>query len=269
MQFVNLYIKKNVYYNLASIKYGDKMNLPMYNKDIKLFKGIENKIQFSIRDHDRKAYPLRDKEIFLNIINQKLNTKITKKFWCLDAYKGLYEVIFSESEMRDFEPSTYTATVYAKDLEGNEDLLYSGTDWNPVFHIEVVDGVMDVFKPSIKLNPQEFLHNFYINKEDGQRYDYYVSSRLKADETQYHTASITVEDYFLGKITMEGSMEPNPLDTESDWFVIDEKEYTDENKVKEETFQFNNELNCLWIRFKYTLKSANFHGNISEILYRN
>ena len=61
----------------------------------------------------------------------------------------------------------------------------------------------------------------------------------------------------------------NPLDTESDWFVIDEKEYTDENKVKEETFQFNNELNCLWVRFKYTLKSANFRGNISEILYRN
>lgn len=269
MQVVNLFNKQNYYYNLASIKYGDKMNLPMYNKDIKLFKGIENKVQFSVRDHDRKAYPLRDKDLYLNIINQKLNTKIIKKLWCLDAYKGIYEVTFSESEMRDFEPMTYTATVYAKDLEGDEDLLYSGTDWTPVFYIQVVEGVMEVFKPSVTLNPEEFLHNFYVSKKDGQRYDYYVSSRLKADENDWHTASITVEDYFLGTITMEGSMEPTPQDNEADWFTIETKEYTDETKVEAETFQFNNQLNLLWVRFKYTVKSGNFKGKITEILYRN
>ena len=39
--------------------------------------------------------------------------------------------------------------------------------------------------------------------------------------------------------------------------------------IKEETFQFNKQLNCKWIRFKYTVKSANFQGKITEILYRN
>lgn len=269
MQRIDIFVKKGYYFNLSSGMTGDKWNMPMYNKDIKLFKGIENKVQFSVRDHDRKAYPLRDKKLYLNIINQKLNTKIIKELWCLDAYKGIYEVTFSESEMKNFEPMTYTATVYAKNLEGEDDLLYSGTDWNPVFYIQVLEDVLDVYKPSVKLNPEEFLHNFYISKKDGQRYDYYVSSRIKADETDWHTASITVEDYFLGTVTMEGSMESNPLDTESDWFPIDTHEWKDDDKVKGETIQFNNQINLLWIRFKYTIKSGNFKGKITEILYRN
>lgn len=269
MQRIDIFVKKGYYFNLSSGMTGDKWNMPMYNRDIKLFKGIENKVQFSVRDHDRKAYHLRDRELYLNIINQKLNSKLVKQLWCVDAYKGIFEVTFTESEMRDFEPATYTATVYTKDLEGNEDLLYSGTDWTPVFYIHVVEGVMDVFKPSHKLNPEEFLHNFYVKKEDGQRYDYYVSSRIKADETEYHTASITVIDDFLGTITMEGSMEVNPTDSEADWFIIDSKEYTDETKVEGETFQFNSQLNCMWVRFKYTVKAANTQGKVSEILYRN
>lgn len=269
MQRIDIFVKKGYYFNLSSGMTGDKWNMPMYNRDIKLFKGIENKVQFSVRDHDRKAYPLRDKDLYLNIINQKLNTKLVKKLWCLDAYKGIFEVIFTESEMRDFEPATYTATVYAKDLEGEEDLLYSGTDWTPVFYIQIVEGVMDVFKPSTTLNPEEFLHNFYISKQDGQRYDYYVSSRIKADENEYHTASITVKDNFLGTVTMEASMEINPGDYENDWFTIDTFDWTDENKVKEGTIQFNQRLNCMWVRFKYTIKSGNFQGKISEIMYRN
>ena len=269
MQRINIFVKKGYYYNLSSGVAGDKINMPMYNRDIKLFKGIENKIQFCVRDHDRKSYPLRDKKLFLNIINSELNFKMVKELWCLDAYKGFYEVTFTQSEMRDIKAATYTTVVYAKDLEGEEDLLYSGTDWTPEFHIQVVDNVIDVYKPSYSLNPSEFLHNFYVSKNDGQRYDYYVSSRIKSDETSSHTASITVKDNFLGTISMEGSMESNPLDTESDWFVIDSYDWTDDKKSEGETIQFNKEVNCLWVRFKYTIKSANHQGEITEILYRN
>lgn len=149
-------------------------------------------------------------------------------------------------------------------------MLYTGVDWNPIFNIIVEEGFRDVFKPSIELDPSKFLHNFYINREDGQRYDYYVSSRIKADETNSHTASITVKDYFLGTITMEGSAEVNPQEnSDIDWFPIETKEYTDETKVEAETFQFNKQLNCMWVRFKYTIKSANYKGIVSEIFYRN
>lgn len=266
---INLFIKKGEYFNLSSGQTGElrMVNVPAYNIDIKLWKGIDNKIEFSVRDHDRKSYPMRDKELFLTIINSKLNTKLVKKLWCKDAYKGIFETTILEKELRDFEPTYYQASVVAKDLNNEEDMLYTGVDWNPIFTIYIEEGFRDVFKPSIELDPSTFLHNF-SNAKDG-RYDYYVSSMIKADETDSHTASITVKDNFLGKIIMEGSCEENPLtSSDSDWFEIDSKEYTDENKVEAETFQFNKQLNCMWVRFKYIVKSAN-EGKITEILYRN
>jgi hypothetical protein len=172
--------------------------------------------------------------------------------------------------MRDFEPATYQASVVYKDLEGDETMLYSSINYDPVFHITVEEGFREVYKPSIVLNPEEFLHNFYISKIDGQRYDYWESSRIKADENDYHTASVTVVDNFLGKVVMEGSMEVDPTQDENDWFEIDSYEWFDDTKSEGETIQFNHQINCLWVRFKIYIKAANqSEGKVKEILYRN
>lgn len=269
MQDVYLFVKKDYYFNLVSTENGENMyNLPQYNTNITLWKGINNPIRFSIRDRDRKGYTLGNKQIIINIINQKLNYKFTKSLECFDEYKGLYDLIITDSELRDFEETYYQGSIVAIDEEGKEELLYSGTEWNPIFTIYVKEGLRDVFKPSITLNPSEFLYNYYTNNRDGHRYDYYTSSNIKADETDSHTASITVKNNFIGKIIMEASVEVSPEDNEENWFVIEEKEYDNKTSVEEETFMFNKQLNCLWIRFKYETKYDN-QGEIAEIVYRN
>lgn len=271
MQKINIYAKQGEYFNLVDNKgrSSQMFNPPLYQTQIKLYKGIDNKVQFSVRDNDRKAYLLRDKELYLTLINHTLHTKLVKKLWQVDAYKGIYEASFTEKELRDFEPTTYQASVVYKDLEGDETMLYSSINYDPVFHIVVEEGFRDTFKPSIELNPDEFLHNFYTSKIDGQRYDYYVSSKIKADDSDVHTVSVTVEDNFLGTITMEGSMEVNPQDSQSDWFEIVSKDYNDETKVEKETFSWNHVHNLMWVRFKYTIKAGNDGGKIREIIYRN
>ena len=57
MQKINVFVKKGHYFNLTDTTTGDQsmFNPPMYNTQIKLYKGIDNKVQFSIRDNDRKA----------------------------------------------------------------------------------------------------------------------------------------------------------------------------------------------------------------------
>lgn len=271
MERINIFVKKGEYFNLTDSSKGNltMFNPPMYNTDINLYKGIENKVQFSVRDNDRKAYRLRDKELFFTLINQKLHTKLVKKLWCMDAYKGIYELTISEKEMKDLEPMTYQASVVYKDLEGDETMLYSSINYDPVFNVKVNEGFRDTVIPSIELNPENFLHNYYTSKVDGNRYDYYVSSRIKADNSDIHTVAVTVKNNFLGSITMYGSLEPDPQDTENDWFEIVSKEYDDETKVDSETFGWNVEHNLLWVRFGYTVKAANGDGKIDSIIYRN
>lgn len=272
MQLVNLFIKKDSYHNLSinSLGEGNKMNTPMYNTSIQLIKGIENKVQFSIRDNDRKAVTFRDRTIIMALINKDKQILIEKELWCLDAYKGLFEVKFSEKELRDMEVGNYSASFYSVNLEGEKELLYKGVDWDIKFDVKIIEDVFHVYKPSVELDPSKFVRQYYTSKDDGIRYDYYTSSRVKADDSDNHTASISVKEY-IGKVRMECSMENSPEFLEEDWITIDEHEftvndYTDE--VKELTTGFQKTLNCKWIRFVYTFTSIN-HGNVTEILYRN
>lgn len=269
MQKINIFVKAKEYINLTDTANGSFLmnNPPMYNTQIYLYKGIDNKLQFSVRDNDRKAFCIRDKKLTLTFINHITNTKMEYPLWCVDAYKGLFELTIPEKDLRDIKPTYYKASVVYKDLEGEETILYSSINYDPTFDIYVKEGFREVIKPSFELNPKEFLQCYYIEKRDGQRYEYFASSKIKADETTSHTASVTVKDHFLGKIVMEASTELEPLD--NDWFEVDSKEYTLDNMVPEETFMFNKELSCLWVRFKYVVKSANLKGYVSEILYRN
>lgn len=299
MQRIDIFVKQGYDFNLSSGMTGDKWNMPMYNKNIKLFKGIDNKVQFSIRDHDRKPYHLGEKELVLKIINPRFKEPFVKSLTCDDKFKGLFSVSFTDKELRDFDVTTYTATVYAQKInEENpeiieeQDLLYSGTDWTPMIYIEIADDVVNGYKPSVQLNPETFLHNFYIQKEDGQRYDYYVSSRIKADDSDYHTASVTVEDNFVGKVIMEASMEVNPENNEADWMNVKElifvnppkeEEKTEDSNVNDETLEvviegienkdgtylMNESGNFMWIRFKIISKASEASGSVTEILYRN
>jgi hypothetical protein len=256
---------RNHYFNLSSTKIGENMyNLPQYNTDITLWKGIENTINFSIRDRDRKGYSLEGNELFINIINPKLNKKITKKLEIIDEYKGLYNVSFSQSELRDFEPTYYQASITA--LNNNiEEILYSGTEWNPIFKINVKEGLRDVFKPSEKIISENFLYSYYNDEQTGLKINRYTSHKLKADETDSHTASILIKENFIGKIIMEASVESTP--SENDWFEIDAQEIKESDEEKITTFMFNKQLNCLWIRFR--CETSENELNITEILYRN
>lgn len=272
MQRINIFIKKGWYYNLVDNQRGDKslQNPPMYNLQIHLYKGIDNKIEFCVRDNDRKGVQCRDKDLVLTIINDKLGTKLVKHLHLVDAYKGFFDTVITEKEMRDFEPATYQASVVYKDLEGDETMLYSSINYDPVFYVTVDEGFRETFKESVTLDPETFIHNYYTSKKDGQRYDYWESSRLKADDTDYHTASVTVVDNFLGKVIMEGSMENEPSQDENDWFEIDSYEWFDDTKSEGETVLFNHHLNCMWVRFKVLIKAANLPtGKVKEILYRN
>ena len=270
MERIDLFVKRNIYYNLSSGKTGERWNMPMYNKDIKLWKGVDNKIQFSVRDHDRKAYPLKNDTLKLTLVNHILKTKLVKTLWCLDSYRGLYETTFTKKDLLDFEPTHYQASVSDIDPEGFEDNLYSGTDWNPIFNIEVIEGLKDTFIPSITLEPNKFLQEYII--DDGKQIDNYTSSWLDSSLSTSKTASVTVKNNFVGKIILQGSLESTPQN-DNDWVDLDTKEFIKDSwsdEKSDETFVLSEtETNCLWVRFKIIINRNLEQGYVDEIIFRN
>lgn len=267
MQHIYMFYKNNFYYNIATTEGTDMYNLPQYNSSIILYKGIENKLQFSARNRDRKGISLGEKELFLTIINKDLNFKIVKKMSCEDEYKGLYNITFSEKEMRDFEETYYQGSVSAK-LGETEDILYSGIEWEPTYNIIVKESYRDVFKNPIDVNINSMILSNYTDK-DGIEYKKYISSIIKSNDSNSHTAIITLEKNFQGKIILEGSGENTPQPNDDNWFNIEEKEIQTSDLQENTNISFNKQLNCLWVRFKIIQKITEPNLNISKILYRN
>lgn len=266
MQHIYMFKKNNSYYNISSSEGTDMYNLPQYNSTIILYKGIDNKLQFSARNRDRKGVSLDGGILYLTIINEDLNFKLVKQLECEDEYKGLYNITLTEKEMRDFEPSYYNGSISMK-KDNSEDILYSGIEWNPIFNIVVNKSYRDIFKQSHEIDTNNLLLSNYIDK-DGIEYKQLTSSNIKADDSDSHTAIIYFDNDFCGKIILEGSGDTTPQHNLSDWFTIEEKEF-DEKNNSIKNIVINKQLNCLWIRFRIIQKTTVENLNISKIIYRN
>ena len=94
---VNLYKKLNTYFNLlVGTLQEEKFNMPLYNTDITLWKGVDNTIEFSIRNHDRKSVSFGNGvSLKFVAINQPLNQKIEKDMEVVNTALGRYKIVIS------------------------------------------------------------------------------------------------------------------------------------------------------------------------------
>lgn len=231
---VNLYKKLNTYFNLlVGTLQEEKFNMPLYNTDITLWKGVDNTIEFSIRNHDRKSVSFGNGvSLKFVAINQPLNQKIEKDMEVVNAALGRYKIVISDKELKDFDCGTFIGHVSVIDGE-NEELLYSGTDWYPYFNVEIKPNKMDLKDESETLDGESF--NREIVMDMGREMEYFTSSVFKADKSPYHTITAKLKD-FIGVVKLQGSTMETPGLGDSEWFDIYVKEYLDfeDNKPSED-----------------------------------
>lgn len=270
MSEVKLFRYKNTIH-LTVDNIGRLENFPMYNRDCKIFKGVDNKINFAIKDHNRKVFRTIDKDIIINIINDTTNkTCLIKKLEIVDEYQGQYELNISQGETELLDAGRYRLVAKISDFNHDTKILYSGVDYDPILFLDVYDNVYEPFRPSIELNPKEFIFNSY--------YKGFVSTPVNCKELLgfendiLHTFSVQTSN-FIGKLYVQGTLEDtNPL-TDDDWYniQINGKDYIQfglipESGIKNEltdylpetstkVFTFN--AQCQQIRFIYKEQDNN------------
>lgn len=265
---INLYKKNNIDMNLLiGTLEKERFNMPFYNTNINLHKGVDETIEFSVRNHDRKAQILNlGSTLKFVAVNQELQQKIEKTMDVVNANLGRYSVTLTKNELNDYDCGTFTGHVCVVDENGNEEFLYSGVDWYPYFDVEILPNKVDLFEEAVVLTGDDDfgIHDTYIDDRDGNTYEKYDSSIIQTNKLPNHTFNIAIKD-FVGKIFIQGSNMENPEHNEDDWFNIKEYEFEDETST---TLTFNAELNVLYCRIEY-LKELDSTGGITEITYRN
>ena len=304
---LNVYKKQNIDMNLLIGSYEkERFNLPFYNTDITLWKGVDNTIEFSVRNHDRKSQKLEANQFLKFVaINNELQQIICKKMGVVNEALGRYSVTITKDELNNFDEGHFighVSVVSGDDPNENEDLLYSGLDWNPNFNVEIKPNKLELAEECQILTEDDFVMDTYQDYNNGRTYQQFTSSIMKSDVTPNHTFVIKLKD-FDGVLKIEGSNQESPQSAIDDWFTIEEKSY-EVSKDEEDDFDsdddfeycycdcdencdcgcgeyylpnyepvsgnvtFSAELNCLWVRVQY-IREINKPAKIEEVQYKN
>ena len=281
---LNVYKKENIDMNLLIGSFEkDRWNMPFYNTDITLWKGVDNTIEFSVRNHDRKSQKLKENQFLKFVaVNNELQQMICKKMDVVNADLGRYSVTITENELNNYDEGHFVGHVSVvtgecpencKNCQNcplEEDLLYSGLDWNPNFNVEIKPNKLNLIKESTILSMNDFSEDTYTDTTTGKVWEKYTSTIMKSDVTPNHSFILKLRD-FDGIIKIQGSNQEAPTQSDEDWFLIDERNYEiveEDDDYIDDNISINAELNCLWVRIQYLIEQDK-PGMILEAVYRN
>lgn len=260
MQLVPRYLvnnRVNIIANLAGFVVEYR---PVYSRQIEVFRGIENKVQFRLLNADQKPVSL---------------TNYTPKFLAFDEnktliiehdgvqvtsdgstpIKGLFEITITENDLLNVKDQFLYYTIYLNDTNDTDIITYSDEHFRNDSIIKVTSTAFPGPKPSKNITTFMQLDDLF-----------YVSESVNAEpgingNDALHTAAIYTDGY-VGNIVIQATLD-NQITDFSNWADIDTVSFdgTETNPVP---VNFNGVYSHL--RFKTDASPAD---TITKILIRN
>jgi hypothetical protein len=255
----------------------------MYQHDLKIQKGLKNKIQIQFKNSDQKRINVSTGTYVFSMfdsINQR--QLVSKSLTVLDegttATKGLALLELSESDTIDLDTGIYKFTVASLDSDGSLEPTYANTYYGTSGQIELrQDGFPTLKASQVVLGDSQPINAFQIQyNHETSNYEYY-SGKLNAEpqfngNTALHTMAFYLTKY-KGRILIEGSQENSP-GYFANYAVISDKSYS--------TFSGIDYVNFYgvwqWVRVKYIPtqnpdtqdnRDLGYRGTVDKILYRS
>lgn len=229
----------------------------VYKRNIKIYKGIDNTVEFQVKNADQKPVNINGKEVRFDIIDTNLRSLITKNATVLDDgstrnVKGLISVKLTAGELLNIDDQLAKYTIYLIDADGERTLLYADTQFGASGNIEIID---DAFaQPSTTHEVDNFL------LDSG----FYYSNAVTGEATRkdgLHTMTV-YSDNFNGTFTVEVTLN-DILNETAQWSTY--ASYTVDFTQRTQPFLVEMNGSFTYVRIKY----ADGQGSLSKFLLRN
>lgn len=278
-----VYLYTNLFEVILDLDDNNRINQVMYQRDLKLQKGLKNTVQLQFKNSDQKLVDIRSKQfVFVLFDAENQRNLIEKDVRILDTststtstslLKGLGEVAFTESDLGACESVYYKAVIKASDEDGSYVPTYANTYYGVGATVEVRHDVYPVLVPS-----QEVVNfrTYYNADQNARRYEYY-SGDLNADpeyssNVALHTAAVYMTNY-KGSVIIEGTLENTPMDF-GNYAVISTKTYNGFSGI--DYTNFNGIFSKVRIRYipaknpiSQENNDTNYAGKVDKVLYRS
>lgn len=190
------------------------VNQVMYQRDLKIQKGVKNQIQIQFKNSDQKRIPIASTQVFVfsmfDAINQRL--LIEKQLQIIDdgtsLTKGLALLTLTESDTIDLEKSSYQYSVRSLDVDGTYTSAYTNTYYGVAGTMQLLDDVYPVLQPSQEIISIEKTFNaaaYHYEFKSGNIYSYPEFNSNSA----LHTMAVYMTNY-RGTVYVQGTLNNTP-----------------------------------------------------------
>lgn len=258
MQTVSRYLLTNLVTAYINGYHG--RNSKVYDRQIKLYKGVSNPITFTFKNEDQKAQFVDSKTFEFNLIDTETNRSVlTRNLTILDdgsttSTKGQASVTLTEGDLLELDAKYYNYSIREVESDGTRTVTFADTAYNSAGTAEILTGGYPQFAAS------ETIINFTRSGSTS------TSSAIEAkpginNNSALHTIAVYPVN-FAGTLTIQGTM-VTTAPADSDYFTVSTNTITAADTIK--YYNFTGVLQ--YVRFRWTNDSGN-NGIIDKILYR-
>jgi hypothetical protein len=254
------------------------VNQVMYQRDLKIQKGIKNEVRIQFKNSDQKRIGVSSTLTYtfsmFDAVNQRL--LIEKPLQVIDngvttSTRGLALLVLDASDTLDLTKSSYTYSIkYADPANGDYLPAYSNTYYGMNGTLYISEDVHPVLQPSQEVANFQKSFNASTQKYEHKSGNLYASPEYNGNNA-LHTAAYYMTN-FKGTVYVEGTLNntPNSFDRYS---VIDTRHYNGFSGI--DVVNFNGVFS--YVRVMYIPDTApagannddpSFFGSFDKLLYR-
>jgi hypothetical protein len=246
----------------------------VYNRNLKIYRSVDNRIDIQVRNSDQKASNITGSTLVFNLVTRETKDLIFQKdFSAMDLTTGKVTVILTEHELLDIDPGFYEysiikevrETVDSTDYKVTSRIaMYMDSQYDTLGTIEVLGDVLGEVTPSVTVDKFEYINPFTAGSEDPK---IYISSIIDTNPTfnsagTLHTFQFYSSNY-RGTVTIQGSLDEQGA-TPHNWVDISTVDLTTQ-RYKNITGKYN------WFRIKHlpTQSSSTATFTIAQTMLLN
>lgn len=204
------------------------VNQVMYQRDLKIQKGIKNQVRIQFKNSDQKNVRIYNTQTFVfsmfDAINQRMI--VEKQIEVLDtattATKGLAVLTLNESDTLDLDRTSYQYTIKLRESDGTYSPTYSNTYYGMAGTLHLSSEVFPVLKDSTTVSTFNITYNDDIQKYEHKSGNIYAYPEYNGNSS-LHTLAMYLTAY-KGTVYIQGTLDNTP-DSSGHYSTILTKEY--------------------------------------------
>jgi hypothetical protein len=275
MQFnpVYLYVNKLDVFTTPTDTWSTERYRRVYNRNLKIFRGVDNRIDIQVRNSDQKASNIAGSTLVFNLVSQDTKDLVLQKdFTAMDLATGKVTVIVTAEELLDLDIGFYNysiikevrTTVDSTDYTVTSKMpLYMDSQYDTVGTLEITGDVYGDVSNSVNVSTFNYTNPF--TQGATEPFPFYTSEIIDARPNTspaypIHTFQFYTTNY-TGTVEIQASLDAQgATPRETKWATVATVDLLTE-RYKNVTGKYN------WFRVKH-IPALNNTGTVDKILYR-